>query len=277
MKSNSLKQIALANQPIGVFDSGVGGLSVLQSLIQLLPNESFNYFADSGRCPYGPLSPEEIWSNTCRIMEILKGYNCKLVVVACNTITTNSIERLRENYNIPIIGMEPGTKMAFQRSKGKRIGILATQGTLNGSLFNQTLRDYKDHAFFQCEVGHGLVELIEQNAMDSPKMRTHLAALLQPFIEAAIDTLVLGCTHYNYLTPLLLELFPFPIQIIDTSQAVAKQVKKILVDNALLCHKTDRKILLETSGAIEPLKQILKRLTLSTMTIKNIHFSSLKE
>lgn len=261
------------NNPIGIFDSGVGGLTVFKRLLELLPNESFYYYADSGNCPYGPLSKEEIWRNTCKIMDALSLQKCKLIIVACNTITTNSIDRLRKRYKVPIIGMEPGTKMAFKHSEGKRIGILATQGTLNGGLFNKTLQEYHDKAFFIRQVGEGLVTLIEQDALDAVSMHNQLSLLLEPMILAEIDTLVLGCTHYNYLIHQLQKYFPYPIQIIDTTEPVAQHVKNTLTTQGLMNPKKSKTIHVETSGNLAVLKKIIKRLTISESDLKKLNLS----
>ena len=261
------------NNSIGIFDSGVGGLTVLKRLLEFLPEESFDYYGDSGNCPYGALSSEAIWLNSCRSMDILSDHDCKLIIVACNTITTNSIDRLRKQYKVPIVGMEPGTKMAFEYSEGKRIGILATQGTLNGSLYHKTLGQFNDKAFFKSQIGHGLVELIEQNKMDSPAMEKQLMVLLQPMIDAKIDTLVLGCTHYNYLTPMLHKLFPYRIKIIDTSGAVAERVKEILVNKNLLTTKSRRILNLRTSGALKPFEDTCELLGFSSMDVNELNLS----
>ena len=245
---------------IGVFDSGVGGLTLLEKLLQTLPHESFEYYADSGNCPYGSKTKEEILSHTVKIMDYLTQKNCKMIVVACNTVTTNIIDILRSLYQIPIVGMEPGTKPAFSLSRNKRIGILATEGTLNGKLYQKTLENFYDKAFFISEIGYGLVELIENDRMESDTMRERLKKLLMPMIDNQIDTLVLGCTHYNYLIPVLAEIIPYPIEIVDTTHAVSRQVSKLLHENELDSTDTARYVNIVTTGDLTLMNKILKRL-----------------
>jgi glutamate racemase len=153
--------------------------------------------------------------------------NCKLIVVACNTATTNAIQELRANYNVPFIGIEPAIKPAATNSKTQTIGILATKGTLNSELFHKTTEMYQDTTIIE-QVGHGLVQLIEGGQINSPEMDQLLQSYLQPMIEANIDYLVLGCSHYPYLIPQIKKILPKHIQIIDSGQAVARQTQKIL-------------------------------------------------
>ena len=262
------------HQPIGIFDSGVGGLTVLDTLVKALPGESFEYYGDSGNCPYGTKTIEEIKSHTIRIMDYLMQKHCKMIIVACNTITTNIIDQLRSIYPMPIVGMEPGTKPAYASSANKRIGILATAGTINGQLYNRTLESFNDKAFFISQIGAGLVELIEQNIIEQARMMQQLEPLLKPMIDAHIDTLVLGCTHYNYLTNVLAGMFPYPIEIIDTRDAVTRQVQRILQEKALKATGTERSVTITTTGDMEMLKQILKRLHLNDEVVTLVKVSA---
>lgn len=256
------------NSPIGVFDSGVGGLTLLSKLVAVLPHESFEYYADSGHCPYGPRSIDEILDLTTKITDYLIRKDCKMIVVACNTITTNTIDKLRALYPVPFVGMEPGTKPAYLRSVNKRIGILATEGTLKGELYHKTLNGFRDQAFFMGQIGHGLVELIEKGQIDSDAMRSQLGTLLQPMIEQEVDTLVLGCTHYNYLTTAIHDIFPYPIQIIDTTDAVAEQVQRVLQKHQLAAANTGREINISTSGDLTLLEGIVQKLGLDQFGVK---------
>jgi glutamate racemase len=153
--------------------------------------------------------------------------NCKIIVVACNTATTNAIQELRAKYNVPFIGIEPAIKPAATNSKTQTIGILATKGTLNSELFHKTTEMYQDTKIIE-QVGHGLVQLIESGQINSPEMDSLLQSYLQPMIDANIDYLVLGCSHYPYLIPQIKKILPEHIQIIDSGQAVARQTQKIL-------------------------------------------------
>lgn len=219
------------NNPIGLFDSGVGGTSIWKEVHTLLPNESTIYLADSKNAPYGQKSQEEIIELSIKNTEILNN-NCKIIIVACNTATTNAIKVLRATYDIPFIGIEPAIKPAALQTKTQKIGILATQGTLNSALFHQTVTLYSDVKVVE-QIGYELVQLIESGAMYSEKMTQLLKSYLEPMVAQDIDYLVLGCTHYPYLIPQIKKLIPNHIRIIDSGEAVAKQTKHILEVNNL--------------------------------------------
>lgn len=215
------------DHPIGIFDSGIGGTSIWKEIHYLLPNEKTIYLADSKNAPYGQKSKEKIIELSQKNTEFLLKMNCKLIVVACNTATTNAIRELREKYDIPFIGIEPAIKPAVTHSKTQIIGILATLGTLNSELFNKNTAKYQNTRIIE-QVGHGLVQLIENGEINSPEMTQLLHSYLKPMIEADIDYLVLGCSHYPYLIPQIKKILPDHIQIIDSGEAVAKQTQKIL-------------------------------------------------
>lgn len=219
------------NNPIGLFDSGIGGTSIWRAIHHLLPNESSIYLADSKNAPYGQKSKDEIIELSCKNTEFLLEKNCKIIVVACNTATTNAIKELREKYAVPFIGIEPAIKPAALNSKTQTIGILATKGTLNSTLFSQTLGKYQNIKILE-QIGHGLVQLIENGQMQSEEMHQLLLTYLQPMIEANIDFLVLGCSHYPYLIPQIKKILPDSIQIIDSGEAVAKQTHYVLEHKA---------------------------------------------
>ena len=215
------------NQPIGVFDSGIGGTSIWKEIHTLLPNEKTIYLADSKNAPYGEKSKEEIIKLSIKNTDILVEMNCKLIVVACNTATTNAIRELRTKYKIPFIGIEPAIKPAAINSKTQVIGILATKGTLNSELFNKTSEIFQHIKIIE-QIGYGLVELIENGRIESTEMTQLLHSYLQPMIEANIDFLVLGCSHYPYLIPQIRKIIPDHIHIIDSGLAVARQTQNLL-------------------------------------------------
>ena len=220
--------------PIGIFDSGVGGTSIWKEIQQLLPNENTIYLADSKHAPYGQKSKDEIINLSIKNTEYLLNKNCKLIVVACNTATTNAISYLREKYNIPFIGIEPAIKPASLQTTTNNIGILATKGTLNSQLFATTANKLNNGINIIEQVGEGLVELIEDDQRDSLKMTQLLENHLSVFLKFNIDYLVLGCTHYPYLIPQIQKIIGNKIKIIDSGQAVAKQTKRVLEKNELL-------------------------------------------
>ena len=213
--------------PIGLFDSGVGGTSIWKEIHHLLPNESSIYLADSKNAPYGLKSRDEIIELSIKNTEFLLNQNCKIIVVACNTATTNAIKELRSKFDIPFIGIEPAIKPAALHSKTHTIGILATKGTINSELFHQALKNYNNIKFVE-QIGHGIVELIENGKIETSEMNILLRKYLEPIIESNIDYLVLGCSHYPCLLPQLKQLIPNHIKIIDSGEAVAKQTKHIL-------------------------------------------------
>ncbi|OUR92577.1 glutamate racemase [Flavobacteriales bacterium 34_180_T64] len=227
----------MSSRPIGIFDSGVGGTSIFKEIEALLPNEHTIYLADSKNAPYGIKTKQEIIDLSIKNTQLLIEKNCKLIVVACNTATTNAIEILRNRFNIPFIGIEPAIKPAALHTQTKAIGILATKGTLSSQLFHETTNLYSNGLKVIEQEGEGIVSLIENGEAESDAMRSLLQIYLQPMLDANIDYLVLGCTHYPYLMPLLLELLPKHVKIIDSGLAVAKQLKLILEQQHLLNSK----------------------------------------
>ena len=221
-------------QPIGIFDSGVGGTSIWKEIHTLLPFENTIYLADSINAPYGPKGEERIKELCVKNTELLLDKNCKLIIVACNTATTNAIDFLRANYTNPFIGIEPAIKPAALQTKTNAIGILATKGTLSSKLFHKTTNLFGNGINIIEQEGEGIVQLIETGKLYSDEMKGLLNIYLKPMIEANIDHLVLGCTHYPYLMPILLEILPKHVKIIDSGEAVAKQTKAILEKHQLL-------------------------------------------
>lgn len=244
------------NNPIGLFDSGIGGTSIWKAIHQLLPDESTIYLADSKNAPYGQKSKEEIIALSCKNTELLLEQNCKLIVVACNTATTNAIKELRAKYKVPFIGIEPAIKPAALNSKTQIIGILATKGTLNSALFNQALLKYQEVKIIE-QVGHGLVPIIENGAIDSEEMYQLLQTYLQPMIAANIDYLVLGCSHYPYLIPQIKKILPPSVQIIDSGEAVARQTQFILKSEFGFNTTTNPKYTFITNSDSKVLKDVL--------------------
>lgn len=245
------------NLPIGIFDSGIGGTSIWKEITKLLPFEDTFYLSDSKNAPYGNKSKDKIIQLCIKNTEYLIDKNCKLIVVACNTATTNAIQILRDNYSIPFIGIEPAIKPAALRTKTKKIGILATKGTLNSELFEKTSKTLNKEIIIKETIGEGLVELIEEGKIESKQMSNLLTSYLKPMLNEGVDCLVLGCTHYPYLIPKIREIVGGKIQIIDSGQAVAKQTKTILNMNNILKNDT---ILGNHHFYINKNKEVLKRI-----------------
>ena len=226
--------------PIGIFDSGVGGLTVWHEIVRLLPAEDTLYLADSAHAPYGEKSPEEILALSRKNTEWLLARGCKLVVVACNTATTNAIASLRREYPVPFIGIEPAIKPAALHSQTGKIGVLATRGTLASDLFANTSRNYAEGIRILEQEGVGLVRLIESGVLEGPELAGRLESLLAPMLEAGIDQLVLGCTHYPFLIPALRALLPEGVKIVDCGLPVARQTRAVLEGKGWLREEVHR-------------------------------------
>nr|WP_298794268.1 glutamate racemase [uncultured Allomuricauda sp.] len=221
-------------QPIGIFDSGVGGTSIWKEIQKMLPNESVIYLADGKNAPYGTKSKEEILRLSIKNTELLLEKGCKLIVVACNTATTNAIDYLRTTYEVPFVGIEPAIKPAALKTKTKKVGILATKGTLSSSLFHNTSKLHASGIEVVEREGTGLVDLIERGQVNAKETYLLLQKYIAPMLEAGIDCLVLGCTHYPYLIPQIQKMVPTDLNIIDSGEAVARQTRAVLEQQNLL-------------------------------------------
>ena len=219
---------------IGLFDSGIGGTSIWKEIVQLMPHEHTIYIADSANAPYGHKPKDQIIERSVENTEFLLKKGCKIVVVACNTATTNAIDYLRSNYDIPFIGIEPAIKPAALLSQSGAIGILATKGTLSSHLFEKTAADHASNVTTIEQEGEGIVALIENGKLESEAMTALLEKYLEPMLLHPIDHLVLGCTHYTYLIPHIKKIVGPEVTIIDSGRAVAKQTHAILQQHELL-------------------------------------------
>ncbi len=251
----------MQNNPIGVFDSGVGGLCVLKEIKKQLPRESIIYFADSSNCPYGSKTKEKAFTLAKKSIEFLIDRGCKIIVIACNTVTAVAIDSFRKEYDIPFIGMEPALKPAALQTKSRKIGILATENTFKGKLFKQTCEKYGDGIDVFTQPGYGLVELVEKGEMDSKKAEDLLKKYLRPMLEMGADTLVLGCTHYPFLIQMIQKISKNRLTIIDPVEAVASQTRRILNTADLL---SDEQLLPEycfyTTGKTRIAEQFLSKI-----------------
>ena len=222
------------NNSIGFFDSGIGGITIWESVNRLLPNENTIYLADSNNSPYGTKSYDELINISKENVDFLINKKCKLIVVACNTATTNSINFLRESYDLPFIGIEPAIKPAALNTKTGKIGVLATKGTLGSSLFEKTSNIHGNKVEIIEQHGIGLVELIEKGIYSGSKIDSLLKEYINPMIENDIDKLVLGCTHYPLIIDSIKKIINESIEIIECSDAVALQTERILIKSNLI-------------------------------------------
>ena len=261
---NSIKK-----NPIGFFDSGLGGTSIWKEVVQLLPYENTIYLADSKNGPYGEKSPEKILEFSIKNTELLLNKNTKIIIVACNTATTNAISILRERYDIPFIGIEPAIKPAELVTKTKKIGLLATKGTLDSELFEKTFSTIDRSIKVIEQVGEGLVHLIEDGKTNSKEMHQLLYKYLNPMMKENIDALVLGCSHYPYLMPQIKKILGNSVQIIDSGSAVAKQTKRVLNSHKILQTSVKKKIIHQfySNKNIETLTNLLNRTEVEIMEI----------
>lgn len=221
-------------KPIGVFDSGIGGLTVLKELAEKLPNEDFVYFADSINAPYGPKHHDEILGFSIKIIDFLIQMNCKAVVIACNTATAAVVEEMRAKYSIPIIGLEPAVKPACLNTKTGNIGVLATEGTFRGNHFKSTSEKYEKYVKIHLQVAKGLVQLAEKGVFDGEEILTLINRYVVPLKNENIDQLVLGCTHYPFFKSIIQSVAGENITLVDSGEAVARRTKDVLMTNMLL-------------------------------------------
>ncbi len=213
---------------VGVFDSGVGGLSILDEALRQLPQHDYIYLADSANAPYGEKSSEWIASRSLELCRHLANAGCNAIVVACNTATAEAIKQIRTQLPIPVIGVEPGIKPASMQSQNGIVGVLATEATLKSDKFNALLATLPNDCRFIKQAGAGLVPLIESGRADSEDTLELLAQHLEPIQDAGADTIVLGCTHYPFLRKAIRKLLGDAITLIDTSDAVVRQLKRQL-------------------------------------------------
>ena len=250
--------LAMSEAPIGVFDSGVGGLSVLREINQLLPNESLLYVGDCGHIPYGEKSPEFIRERCAVIAEFFQREGAKALVLACNTATVAGVADLRQRYpDWPMVGMEPAVKPAAAATRSGVVGVLATTGTLQSAKFAALLDRFASSVKVITQPCPGLVELIETGDLHSETLRTLLRGYVEPLLAAGCDTIILGCTHYPFLKPLLSQMLPPSIILIDTGAAVARQLQRLLDERDLLAAGPARNTQLWTSASPDSLRKIL--------------------
>lgn len=271
---------ASADAPIGIFDSGIGGLSIAQEIAQYLPKERIVYYADTAHVPYGPRDDQNIRELTASAIEWLYRKGCKVAVVACNTASAFSLDYLREHYgeSFPIIGLVPALKPAVLQSKSKKVAVLATPATFRGQLIKDVIQRFAEPAQVQVQAVTclDLVPFVEAGAQMSEACLETLQQLLQPAVDSGVDYLVLGCTHYPFLKPAIQYIFGQKLTLIDSGTAVARQTARILIKNELLFEqerKDDLRIDCFVSGQnAESLKPILSRLIFPELKwdIKNI-------
>ncbi|HEY2979564.1 MAG TPA: glutamate racemase [Anaerolineales bacterium] len=219
-------------RPIGIFDSGVGGLSVLRALRERMPAEGVIYLGDQGHVPYGPRPMKQIQQFSVAITKLLLAQNAKLIVVACNTASAAALTHLRETFPTEsFVGMEPAVKPAAEHTRTGKVGVLATPATFQGALYASVVERFAAGVELFQDTCQGLVEQIEKGDLDGPITRSILESALRPMLENQIDTVVLGCTHYPFVIPLIEEIVGPDVRVIDPGPAVARQAERLLEAN----------------------------------------------
>jgi glutamate racemase len=222
-------------QPIGIFDSGIGGLTVLRAIHQLMPDEPLLYLADQAHVPYGPRQLDEVRSFSEAITRFLIDQGARLVVVACNTASAAALKHLRTVFpHVPFVGMEPAVKPAAERTHTGLVGVLATPATFQGELYASVVERFGQGVKLLQHTCPGLVAQIEAGQLNSPETRHILEEALNPMLKQGIDTVVLGCTHYPLVIPLIQDIVGPHVRVIDPAPAVARQVQRLLVASDLL-------------------------------------------
>jgi len=223
----------MRSAPVGVFDSGVGGLSVVRAITELMPAESLLYVADTAHCPYGVRSIEYLRARALHISSYLQAQGAKAIVVACNTATVATIATLRANFSLPIIGIEPAIRPAAANTKSGVIGVLATAATLGSAHLSALIERHTEYHEVVTSACPGWVEAVEAGDLDSPATRALVASSVQPLLDAGADTLVLGCTHFPFLRPLIEAVAGPEIRILETGMPVARQLQRRLLGAGL--------------------------------------------
>ena len=237
-------------------DSGVGGLSVYREIVKALPGQHYVYYSDNAHCPYGDKSQEYITGRCREITELFLSKGAEAVVIACNTATAAAIATLREEYGIPFVGMEPAVKPAALGTESGIIGVLATAGTLKASKYLKTRGRFEDEVTIVEHVGAGFVELVESGKLDGPEAETAVRGSLAPLLEKGADTIVLGCTHYPFLLPVLQKVAGDGVRFIDPAPAVARRLVDVLEENGISMTDPLPGTELLSSGTDIPLKRI---------------------
>ncbi len=260
------------SSPIGIFDSGVGGLSVLRAIRQQMPNESVIYFGDQGHVPYGPRPLEEVRGFSEAITCFLLDLGAKLIVVACNTASAAGLHSLRQAFpDISFVGMEPAVKPAAENTRTGVVGVLATPATFQGALYASVVERFAANVTLLQNTCPGLVQQIERGELDSRETRTILESALRPMLDRGIDTVVLGCTHYPFVIPLIQQIVGPEVRVIDPAPAVARQVARLLdAAGQRAAGQRSGAMRFFTSGAADRFESLLPRLSDETGEVREV-------
>ena len=245
-------------EPIGILDSGVGGLSVLKEIRKKLPGRELIYIGDSAWCPYGSRSPDEICQRVGSIVDYLHGQGVELVVIACNSATIHAVEWLRSVYPIPFVGMEPGVKPACAITETGVVGVLATEASIAGEKFLKLVDTMARDINVITQPCPMFVEFVEQGELEGDSVNQAIATYTQPLIDKDADVLVLGCTHYPFLADAIRCQIPDHVTLLDTGEPVAQRVVDLLADSEP--GKDEAMVFIKTTGKLELLESLVPRL-----------------
>jgi glutamate racemase len=260
--------------PVGGFDSGVGGLSVLKAIRQQLPEEAVIYVADQAHVPYGPRPMEQVRQFSEEITRFLLSQGCKIIVVACNTASASSLHILRQTFpQVPFVGMEPAVKPAAETSRSGVVGVLATPATFQGALYASVIERFAQGVTVLQHTCPGLVAQIEAGDLDSQGTRVILEDALLPMLDQGIDTVVLGCTHYPFVIPLIEEICGPGVRVIDPAPAVARQVGRLLNERGLRSiQPSPGEMRILTTGEPAPMAGMLPALLGESSPVEQAHW-----
>lgn len=269
--------------PIAVFDSGVGGLSILRAIWKELPNQKYIYLADQAHVPYGSRSLPEVRFFSHEIARFLHSQGAQLIVLACNTASAAALNYLRTQFpDLAFVGMEPAIKPAATLTTSGVVGVLATPATFQGELYASVVERFANGVEVLQETCPGLVQQIEQGNLDTPKTESILRDALEPMVEKQVDTIVLGCTHYPFVMPLIEKILEHQVTVIDPAPAIARQVRRILIEHmgfdavslseSRLCSDFPHTIFF-TTGSVSSFKRIIQQYLQINVTVRKAHLN----
>lgn len=245
---------------MGIFDSGVGGLSVAREIRHALPAEDLLYIADTAYCPYGDRPPEEVRARALAVGRYLEAAGARVVIVACNTATGAALETLREALGVPVIGLEPAVKTGAARTRNRRIGVMATAGTLRSERFVRLVREHAAGIEVVAQPCPGLVDLIEQGQLDGAALHQRVDELTRPLRDAGVDTVVLGCTHYPFVTAAVRQSMGEEVAIVDSGPAIARRLAHVLAESGAGAGGGSGSLRVKTTGEPEAVRPVVARL-----------------
>ena len=247
-------------RPVGIFDSGVGGLSVAAEIRRALPAEHLLYVADTAYCPYGDRPDAEVRERALAVGRHLQQAGAKLLVAACNTATGAALERLREALTIPVVGLEPAVKTGAAITQNRKVGVMATSGTLRSDRFARLVRTHARGVEVVAQPCPGLADLIEEGHLEGERLTARLGELTLPLRQAGVDTVVLGCTHYSFVRAPLARALGTRVELVDSAPAIARRTGQLLKDGGLLVRSGSGSLRVLTTGEPEKVEPVVRRL-----------------